>query len=86
VFFTTLRRYLGRIGTIHANPENAAKAFHSGAVVLVYPGGDYDAYRPTLSQNVIDFNGRTGYVKVAIETGCRVAGGSLTLRLPQIPA
>jgi 1-acyl-sn-glycerol-3-phosphate acyltransferase len=42
---------------------------HSGAVVLVYPGGDYDAFRPTLSQNVIDFNGRTGYAKVAIETG-----------------
>jgi 1-acyl-sn-glycerol-3-phosphate acyltransferase len=69
VFFTPLRRYLGRIGTIHASPENAAKALHSGAVVLVYPGGDYDAYRPTLSQNVVDFGGRTGYVRVAIETG-----------------
>jgi 1-acyl-sn-glycerol-3-phosphate acyltransferase len=69
VFFTPLRSYLSRIGTIHASPENAAKAIHSGAVVLVYPGGDYDAYRPTLSQNVIDFNGRTGYVRIAIETG-----------------
>jgi len=69
VFFTPLRSYLGRIGTIHASPENAVKALHSGAVVLVFPGGDYDAYRPTLSQNVIDFNGRTGYVRIAIETG-----------------
>jgi 1-acyl-sn-glycerol-3-phosphate acyltransferase len=69
VFFTPLRSYLGRIGAIHASPENAAAALHSGAAVLVYPGGDYDAYRPTLNQNVIDFNGRTGYVKVAIETG-----------------
>jgi len=69
VFFTPLRGYLGRIGAIHASPENAAKGLHSGAVVLVYPGGDYDAYRPTRSQNVIDFNGRTGYVRVAIETG-----------------
>jgi 1-acyl-sn-glycerol-3-phosphate acyltransferase len=69
VFFTPLRAYLGRIGAIHASPENAAKALHSGAAVLVYPGGDYDAYRPTLSQNVIDFNGRTGYVRIAIETG-----------------
>lgn len=42
---------------------------HDGAVVLVFPGGDYDAYRPTLSENVIDFGGRTGYVKTAIETG-----------------
>lgn len=69
VFFTPLRSYLGRIGAIHASPENAAEALHSGATVLVYPGGDYDAYRPTLRQNVIDFNGRTGYVKIAIETG-----------------
>ena len=72
VFFTPLRRYLGRIGAIHATPENASKALHSGAVVLVYPGGDYDAYRPTRSQNVIDFNGRTGYVRVAIETGAPI--------------
>ncbi|BBX45906.1 lysophospholipid acyltransferase family protein [Mycobacterium cookii] len=69
VFFTPLRDYLGRLGAVHANPENAARALRSGAVVLVYPGGDYDAYRPTLSQNVIDFNGRTGYVRIAIETG-----------------
>ncbi len=68
VFLTPLRDYLGRIGAIHANPDNAKHALRSGAVVLVYPGGDYDAYRPTLSQNIIDFNGRTGYVRLAIET------------------
>jgi 1-acyl-sn-glycerol-3-phosphate acyltransferase len=38
-------------------------------VVLVFPGGDYDAYRPTFTENVIDFAGRTGYVRTAIETG-----------------
>jgi 1-acyl-sn-glycerol-3-phosphate acyltransferase len=72
VFFTPLRGYLGRIGAVHASPENAASALHSGAAVLVYPGGDYDAYRPTLSQNLIDFNGRTGYVRIAIETGAPI--------------
>ena len=30
---------------------------------------DYDAYRPTLAENIIDFNGRTGYVRTAIERG-----------------
>ena len=44
-------------------------ALHSGAVVLVFPGGDYDSYRPTFSENTIDFNGRTGYVRTAIEAG-----------------
>ncbi|MDQ2636864.1 MAG: 1-acyl-sn-glycerol-3-phosphate acyltransferase, partial [Actinomycetota bacterium] len=58
-----------RAGAIEASRENAAAALGSGAVVLVFPGGDYDAYRPTLTENVIDFNGRTGYVRTAIETG-----------------
>jgi 1-acyl-sn-glycerol-3-phosphate acyltransferase len=35
----------------------------------VFPGGDYDSYRSTFSANVIDFNGRTGYVRTAIEAG-----------------
>jgi 1-acyl-sn-glycerol-3-phosphate acyltransferase len=60
---------LRRAGVIEANRENAAKALHSGAVVLVFPGGDYDSYRPTLSENTIDFNGRTGYIRTAIEAG-----------------
>ena len=54
---------------IRANPENAATALRSGGVVVVFPGGDYDAYRPTFSENVIDFNGRNGYVRTAIEAG-----------------
>jgi 1-acyl-sn-glycerol-3-phosphate acyltransferase len=36
---------------------------------MLFPGGDHDAMRPTLQQNVIDFNGRTGYVRTAIEAG-----------------
>jgi 1-acyl-sn-glycerol-3-phosphate acyltransferase len=58
-----------RTGYIRANRENAAKALRSGGVVVVFPGGDYDAYRPTRSENVIDFNGRKGYVSTAIEAG-----------------
>jgi 1-acyl-sn-glycerol-3-phosphate acyltransferase len=60
---------LRRLGVIEASRENAAVALHSGAVVLVFPGGDYDSYRPTFGENTIDFNGRTGYVRTAIEAG-----------------
>ncbi len=60
---------LRRLGVIEASRENAAAALHSDAVVLVFPGGDYDAYRPTLDANTVDFNGRTGYVRTAIEAG-----------------
>ncbi|MDV3125906.1 acyltransferase family protein [Mycobacterium sp. 21AC1] len=60
---------LRRLGVIHASRENAAAALHAGAVVLVFPGGDYDAYRPTSEANTIDFNGRTGYVCTALAAG-----------------
>ena len=59
----------GALGVIEASRENAGKALRSGAVVLVFPGGDYDSYRPTFTENVIDFGGRTGYVRTAIEAG-----------------
>jgi len=61
--------FFRRAGYIRANRENAARALRSGGVVVVFPGGDYDAYRPTRSENVIDFNGRRGYVSTAIEAG-----------------
>jgi 1-acyl-sn-glycerol-3-phosphate acyltransferase len=61
--------FLIRTGFIRANHENADEALRSGGVVVVFPGGDYDVYRPTLSENVIDFDGRTGYVRAALNAG-----------------
>ncbi|MBJ7337156.1 1-acyl-sn-glycerol-3-phosphate acyltransferase [Mycolicibacterium sp.] len=58
-----------RAGFIPASRDNAARALAADAVVMVFPGGDHDAMRPTLQQNVIDFKGRTGYVKTAIDAG-----------------
>ena len=58
-----------RTGFIRANRENAAEALRSGHLVVVFPGGDYDAMRPTVWENVIDFDGRKGYVRTAIEAG-----------------
>lgn len=69
LFKTPLAGSLRRIGVILADRENAANALSSGVVVLVFPGGDYDAYRSTFAQNVIDFHGRKGYVRTAIEAG-----------------
>jgi 1-acyl-sn-glycerol-3-phosphate acyltransferase len=63
------KQFLQRIGFIPASRDNAARALASDAAVMVFPGGDYDATRPTLKQNVIDFNGRTGYVRTAIDAG-----------------
>jgi 1-acyl-sn-glycerol-3-phosphate acyltransferase len=61
--------FLERTGVIRATPEHAAEALTAGGLVLVFPGGDYDVYRPTRRENVIDFGGRIGYVTTAIEAG-----------------
>jgi 1-acyl-sn-glycerol-3-phosphate acyltransferase len=60
---------VARMGFIRATRTNAAKALRSGGLVIVFPGGDYDVYRPITARNVVDFNGRTGYVKTAVEAG-----------------
>jgi 1-acyl-sn-glycerol-3-phosphate acyltransferase len=69
MFRGLLAGFLEHTGVIRATPEHAAEALASGAVVLVFPGGDYDAYRPTRQEYVIGFGGRTGYVTTAIEAG-----------------
>ena len=64
-----LANVMPRLGIIRANRQNAGEALRADHVVVVFPGGDYDACRPTSSQNVIDFNGRMGYVTTAMEAG-----------------
>ncbi|GFG51273.1 glycerol acyltransferase [Mycolicibacterium agri] len=68
LFIGPMNDWLHRVGVIEASRDNAAKALHTGALVLVFPGGDYDSYRSTLQENTIDFAGRTGYVRTAIES------------------
>lgn len=58
-----------KFGFTPATREAAHDILTSGAVTIVFPGGDYDSFRPTLKSSVIDFNGRTGYVRTAIKAG-----------------
>jgi 1-acyl-sn-glycerol-3-phosphate acyltransferase len=62
-WLASLRKY----GTVAASPDNAKKALDSGAALLVYPGGDYEVHRPSWESAKIDFNGRKGYVRLALE-------------------
>jgi 1-acyl-sn-glycerol-3-phosphate acyltransferase len=58
-----LRKY----GTVTASPENAERALSSGAALLVYPGGDWEVHRPVWERNKVDFGGRHGFVRLALE-------------------
>jgi len=60
-----LRRY----GTIEATWENARAAVDRGAAVLIYPGGDWEAHRPSWHRNRVEFAGREGFVRLALAAG-----------------
>ena len=59
--------WLRKFGTVAASHENARLALQSGAALLVYPGGDYEVFRPSWQRHNVDFGGRKGYVKLARE-------------------
>lgn len=67
--FPPLGRVIQRFGAIRAMPANAIRALRAGAQVLVYPGGDLDAYRHTRRRDEVVLGERTGFVRVAQETG-----------------
>jgi len=64
-----VRGSLSRFGTVPANPDYMRGALDRGAALLVYPGGDHETYRPTWEQDTIDFAGRTGFARLALELG-----------------
>ena len=61
-FGTALRKF----GALPASPEHAEQALSLDAGVLVYPGGDWEAYRPWTERNRIEFHGHDGFVRLAL--------------------
>jgi 1-acyl-sn-glycerol-3-phosphate acyltransferase len=59
--------FLRKYGTVAASPANADKALASGAALLVYPGGDHEVHRPVWERHRVDFAGRRGFVRLALE-------------------
>src|SRR5215211_2675494 len=56
-----------RGGTVAASHENAEKALSAGAALLVYPGGDWEVHRPTWEGHRVDFGGRKGFIRLALD-------------------
>jgi 1-acyl-sn-glycerol-3-phosphate acyltransferase len=55
-----------RFGTVEADPANAEAALDAGAMVTVFPGGDYEVFRPSWESAKVDFGGRTGFLRLAV--------------------
>src|SRR5687768_11123711 len=59
--------FLRKFGTVAASHDNARKALEAEAAVLVFPGGDWEVHRPSWQSARIDFGGRKGFVRLALE-------------------
>jgi 1-acyl-sn-glycerol-3-phosphate acyltransferase len=62
-----VRAILSRWGTVPASPENMKRALDRDAALLVYPGGDYETYRPSWESATLDFDERKGFARLALE-------------------
>lgn len=73
-----------KFGIVHAGPGQAAELLAQGANVMVYPGGDVEALRPSRDRNRIVFDGRQGFLRLAHESRVKIVpvvatGGQETL-------
>ncbi len=63
---------LAKCGAVNANPDNARRLLEREAKVLVYPGGDLDAFRPWSRRHEIVFGARRGFIRIALSTGAPI--------------
>ncbi|MEO6950984.1 MAG: 1-acyl-sn-glycerol-3-phosphate acyltransferase [Polyangia bacterium] len=63
--FTPFGRVIGLFGAIAATRHNALRVFEAGGSVLVYPGGDIDAYRTFAERDRVRILPRNGYIDTA---------------------
>lgn len=55
-----------KIGAIPADPEFAHEAFERDYTLLVYPGGEKEAFRPFKDRKKIEFYQRKGFIRLAL--------------------
>lgn len=63
---------LARGGAVEAGQVEAEAVLRSGSILVDYPGGDHEVFRPWNERNRIDFGGRTGFIRLALRTGVPV--------------
>lgn len=59
---------MARAGAIEAGPAAAEAILRGGNILIDYPGGDYEVFRPWSERNRIDFGGHMGVVRLALRT------------------
>ncbi len=60
---------LRQVGAVPSTYAHAGRALADGISVLVFPGGDHEAFRPVWQAARVDFNGRRGFLRLARAAG-----------------
>ena len=66
--FPGVGRLLERAGAVEAGSVEAEAILRGGGILIDYPGGDYEVFRPWWERNRIDFGDRLGVVRLALRT------------------
>lgn len=64
-----LGRYFRRMGVISPTRENIQAAFAQGDDVILWPGGEKDAFRSWTKRDQAVLGDRTGFIRLAIRSG-----------------
>ena len=67
VLASPVGQILRKFGTVTASHENAKEALDTGAALLVYPGGDWEVHRASWERHKVDFAGRQGFIRLALQ-------------------
>lgn len=67
VFFSVpgVASLLRQVGAVPSTYDAPLAALAQGVPVLVFPGGDVDAFRPIWRARRVDWNGRQGFLRIA---------------------
>ena len=61
------RWLIPKLGAIPASPELALEALERDFSLLVYPGGEKEAFRPYKERKKVDFFQRKGFIRIALK-------------------
>jgi 1-acyl-sn-glycerol-3-phosphate acyltransferase len=67
--FPVIGAYFRKMGVMPAAPDSMSAALAAGRDVVLYPGGERDSLRGWTRRDEAVLAGRTGFVKLAINTG-----------------
>jgi len=63
----TLANIFGKLGMVNTGPDIARQLLEQGNIVAVAPGGAREALRPTTRRFQFDWEGRSGFARLALE-------------------